>query len=175
MLNSIKLSIFAFLIPLTLNIVSETLLYKDVTINGGETKPVTLIISRGLRIFTKIDKSSKIMVDITSEKPFNTSLVYYDRTKNEGDSTDKVNTPIISSSGNTFTCVYSVKKDDVYNYGVLIIADGSLYNEVVVKVTVVTDTAFWVYIVIGLVVLIVLIVGVFVVCRKFYRCMCCRT
>ena len=96
MLNSIKLSIFAILIPLTLNIVSETLLYKDVTINGGETKPVTLIISRGLRIFTKIDKSSKIMVDITSEKPFNTSLVYYDRTKNEGDSTDKVNTPIIS-------------------------------------------------------------------------------
>ena len=108
MLNSIKLSIFAILIPLTLNIVSETILYKDVTINGGETKPVTIILSRGLRIFTKIDKSSKIMVDITSEKAINTSLVYYDRTKDEGDSTDKVNTPIISSSGNTFTFVFIV-------------------------------------------------------------------
>ena len=67
MLNLIKLSIFAFLIPLTLNIVSETILYKDVTINDGETKPVTIILSRGLRIFTKIEKSSKIMVDITTE------------------------------------------------------------------------------------------------------------
>ena len=36
------------------------------------------------------------MVDITTEKAINTSLIYYDRTKNEGDSTDKVNTPIIS-------------------------------------------------------------------------------
>ena len=175
MLNSIKLSIFAFLIPLTLNVVSETILYKDVTINDGKTETVKIILSRGLRIFTKIDKSSKIVVDITTEKAINTSLIYYDRTKDEGDSTEKVNTPVISSSGNTFTCAYSVKKDDVYNYGVLIIADGSLYNEIIVKVTVITDTAFWVYIVIGLVVFIVLIVGVFVICRKFYRCMCCRT
>ena len=45
MLNSIKLLIFAFLIPLTLNVVYETILYKDVTINGGETNNVKIILS----------------------------------------------------------------------------------------------------------------------------------
>ena len=178
MWNNLKLSIFVILIPLILNL--SDIVYKDVEANDGtENKKIT--IGRGslfgIRIYSKIETSSKVNVDIISDKPLNQSHFYYGRAKKVGGSMDKQTQTKCTNSGKTYYCLYSATKEDDYEYGVLLLTDfgiEDILGEITINVKVISDTAFWVYIVIGVFILLALIVGVFVVCKYFYRCICCK-
>ena len=178
MWNKIKLSIFVILIPLILNL--NDLLYKDIEANDGTDKK-KITVGRGsvmgIRIYSKIDTSSKINVDIISDKHLNQSNFYSGIAKNVGGSITKKDQPKCTYQGKTCYCIYSVTKEDDYEYGVLLITDFDLEDfaeEITISVKVISDTAFWIYIVIGVFILLALIVGVFVICRYFYRCVCCK-
>ena len=178
MWNKINLSIFVLLIPLVLN--KDILPYQNVELNHGTDKyklKVDLGVLNGIRIFTKIESSSKITVSIISEKPIKENTVFFDRATKVGGSTSKTNHPTFTSSGKTYYCIYSVKKEDDYQYGVLILTDIALedfFDEITISVTVVSETTFWIYVVIVGVILLLLIIGMFVVCKYFYRCVCCK-
>ena len=176
MWNKIKLPIFVILIPLVLNI---DFLYEDVEANDGTDNKKVIIsaLLSGIRIYTKIETSSKINVDIISDKPLNKSQFYCDRATKVGGSITKKDQPTCTNQGKTYYCMYSVKKEDDYEYGVLILTDftkGDFLDEIIISVRVITETAFWVYAVIIILVLLVLIIGAFMVCRYCYRCVCCK-
>ena len=174
MRTTLQLPIFLILISLVLNI---DFIFQNVELND-KTENVKVIITTGavdgLRIYTKIETSSKIEVEIISEKQINQTQMFYDRAKKVGGTIKKSDHPTCTRKGKTSYCVYSVKKEDDYEYGGLLITDLPVGKEIFVTVRVFSETAVWVIVVIVILVLIVVLVGLFVVCKYFYRCICCK-
>ena len=175
MLNIKKASILVILIPLTLTL-SGIDGYQDEQLdNGTKDKIVSIGPSLGLKIFTKYEKSSKIIVKISADdKPINTTNIYYGRAKQFRETVKSEDKPTCTTSGNSVNCLYNVKKEGDYNYGVLIIKELSLFKQIIVSVDVVSDSFFYIIIISVFIGLIILIVGFWVVCTKFYRCLCCK-
>ena len=166
------------LISLTINDLMFTPGYTSLTLNSGTKDKIvefTFGIISSLIIYTKFEKSSKIIIELTPKDSINASLIYYDKVKTNDSilyMPEKKYKPIIATTGNKHTCTYSVSEGDDYKYGVLII--DKLSSSITVSVNVITDTTFWVGIVIIIIVIILLLVGIFVICKKCYRCMLCK-
>ena len=147
--------------------------YDFVELNDKTSHHIVTCLLWGLRIYTKIEKSSQIKVDLSCDKPINKTNIFYGSVQKYLyiPSTDKK--PTIISSNNKYYCTYSVTKDDNTNYGVLSIGGLSPLHKIDISVTVVSKGVFWVGIVIGIIVLIIIIIGVVLVFKKCYRCLCC--
>ncbi len=174
MVTKIYILFFLLFIQITLSSDIDTLIYDDETFNNGDNRIITITSVKGLRIFTKIEKSCKIFVEITSEKAINTDLIYYDRAETESDLlSSKDDKPTVTVSGNKYSCWYSVKKTDKFNYGVLIVEDVYLGQQLSINVRVVNNKLFWAIIVVIIILALALLVGLYIFCRKCYRCMSC--
>ena len=166
------------LISLTMNDFPDLILYSHRTLNSGTKNEIVELTTgtNSLIIYSKYEKSSKIIIELSPKNSINESLIYYDKVK-KNDSLvyipDKKYRPTIASTGNKYTCTYSVSEGDGYKYGVLII--DKLSSPITVSVNVISDTTFWIAIVVIIIVLILLLVGIFVICKKCYRCMFCSS
>ena len=163
------------LISLAINDLPDIYVYSHITLNSGTKDEIVTFLTNSLIIYTKFEKSSKIVVELSPKNNINQSLIYYDKVKTDSSYTqfpEKKYRPVIASTGNKYTCTYSVSEGDDYEYGALII--DKLSSPIIVSVNVITDTTFWILIVVVIIVFILLVVGIFVVCKKCYRCICCR-
>ena len=142
-------------------------------VNDGQTKNVTSIIKE-IWIYTKIEKSSQIIVEITNydkNRVINQVDVEYSKYYKETNQTKFTPISLFVSNGNTYTCTYEISKD-TNDYGVLEIKNLGIGQLLNIKVTVIGKTAFWIFIVVGVILGLALLIGLFCICRKFLRC--CR-
>ena len=170
------IAILFSLVSLALNALPDLILYSHRTINKADDEIVELTFgTNGLIIYTKFEESSKIIIDLGPKEAINESLIYYDKVKENNNFyiPEKKFKPTIISIGNKYKCTYSVSEGDGYKYGALII--DQLSKSITVSVTVVSEQNFWIFIVIGIIVFILLIIGIFFFCKKCYRCVCCKS
>ena len=166
---------FFQLLSLTLSIIGP--LYDYYYVWDGQKQSCPTTVFTELRIYSNFTKSSKVIVNLYSEGEIDKNKITYGRysSKKSYTSSFDESPTIVSLDDNTYECTYSVSegKHD-YNYGVLKIEGLSILQSVLVSVEVISDTTYWTIIIIIGVVVILLIIGIIVVCKKFYRCMCCN-
>ena len=170
MSSTLKYLILCVLLILVNNASYEiVLLPKEV--NDGETRYFELLISE-FWIYTKIEKNSQIIVEITTEdnKQITKDQVQYTKYYKDSNTTAFAQIPVFTSlSKNNYKCTYDIDKDD-NDYGLLRIKGRAFRERLTIKVTVVGKTTFWIIIVVIIVVVILIIVGLIFVLKKFLRC-----
>ena len=159
--------IVSLLIVLTSNLDYELcVLPKE--INDGETANLRLMITT-VWIYSKIEKSSQIVVEIKSDREIKENDVSYSKYYKETNQTEFTQIKLFATNGNTFTCTYDIDKD-TNDYGVLKVKGFSFGDKITVSVKVIPKTTFWIFLIIGGVVLLFIIVGAIVVCKKCLKC-----
>ena len=138
-------------------------------VNDGQTANLMSTIA-DIRIMTKIDKNSQIIVEITSyDKILKKEDIYYSKYDKATNSTNYEQIKYFTSSGNIFTCTYDISKDK-NDYGILKIKNLAVGDTITVKVTVLTETIVWGIIVIYILQGICLLIVIFFVIKKCVRC-----
>ena len=142
-------------------------------VNDGETGYFRILIPE-VWIYTKIEKDSQIIVDITTEddKTLTKDQVQYTKYYKDSNTTAFANVPLFASLGkNKYKCTYDISKDD-NDYGLLKIKGRSLNEKLIISVTVLGKGVAWA-LVIGCIVAVILLIAVIIfLCRKFLSC--CR-
>ena len=149
------------------------IIYTDITLKDGTENEIINVHGNGIRIFTKIKKSSTIEVELSPIEAFDTNLIYYGRAKKDSGEPEKREIPTILKKNKKLFCTYTVSKSDDFIYGVLIMDEVSVLEQIVVSVNVISNSTLWIILVIVLVVVILLIILIVIICRKCYRCICC--
>ena len=137
-------------------------------INDGETANLRLMITT-VWIYSKIEKSSQIVVEIKSDREIKENDVSYSKYYKETNQTEFTQIKLFATNGDTFTCTYDIDKD-TNDYGVLKVKGFSFGDKITVSVKVIPKTTFWIFLIIGGVVLLFIIVGAIVVCKKCLKC-----
>ena len=156
--------LFAFWISLDIEIFSFE-------VNHGKTKNITSLIKK-VWIYTKIEKSSQIIVGITNydkNRVINQVDVEYSKYNKKTNETNFIPIKLFVANGNSYTCTYEISKDK-NNYGVLQIKNLGVGQKINIKVTVLSKATYWFFIVLGIILGLLLIIGLFILCRTFLRC-----
>ena len=139
MKHNFQFLIFSLFIVLVTNVdYIITLLPKE--INDGETKNLRLMVS-DIWIYTKIEKDSKIVVDIMSDRKINKFDVFYSKYYKETNQTDFQQIKLFLQNGYKSTCTYEISKD-TNDYGVLMVKGFSFGDKITVEVKVIPNSSF---------------------------------
>ena len=158
--------LFIFTFVVNIDFIPVLLPYE---VNDGQTANLMSTIA-DIRIMTKIDKNSQIIVEITSyDKILKKEDIYYSKYDKATNSTNYEQIKYFTSSGNIFTCTYDISKDK-NDYGILKIKNLGIGKTITVKATVLAKTTFYGLIVVFILLGICLLIGIIVVIRKCCRC-----
>ena len=170
MSSTLKYFILCVLLILVNNVNYEIVVLPQ-EVNDGQTKYFEIWNSE-IWIYTKINKTSQIIVEITTEEgnEITKDQVQYTKYYKDSNTTAFASVPVLTSlSKNNYKCTYDIDKDD-NDYGLLRIKGRKFRERLAFKVTVVGKTTFWIIIVVIIVVVILIIVAVIIVLKKFFRC-----
>ena len=168
MVYNINILILLFLFTFVVNI-EYIPVFLPYEVNDGQTANLMSTIT-DIRIMTKIEKSSQIIVEIaTVNRILKKEDIYYTKYDKVTNTTNYEQIKIFTSSGNTFTCTYEISKDK-NDYGILKIKNLAIGDKITVKVTVLAKTTFYGLIVVFILLGICLLIGIIVVIRKCCRC-----
>ena len=165
--------IIFFIILISIKSLFCAIIYTELTLNDGTDNEIISLHSNGIRIFTEIEKSSTIKVDLSPLEAFDTNVIFYGRTKINRGEPEKREIPSFTKYKNKLSCTYTVSKSDDFKYGVLIIDEVSVLEQIIISVNVVSNSTLWIILGIVSIVVILIIIGIVVICKKFYRCICC--
>ena len=161
----------SILFSLVTNVIYDPVLI-PFQVNNDEVKNVMVLIPT-IWVYTKIEKDSQIIVEITchtKNRVIKKEDVRYSKYYKDTNSTEFSQITMFASTGdNKYTCTYDVDKDK-NDYGVLEISNLGFNQQLTIKVTVMSKTTYWIFIVIGIIVGIALIIGLIILCRTFLRC-----
>ena len=142
-------------------------------VNDGEVKNVMVTISK-IWIKTVISRDSQIIMDITchdDNRVINKEDVQYGKYFKETNKTELAQITYFVATDNKYKITYDVSKDQ-NDYGIVVIKNLSFNQKLTISVTIVSKPMWWL-IIIGIIILsIVILIGLFILCRTFLRC--CR-
>ena len=140
-------------------------------VNDEEVKNVMVLV-KTIWIYTKISKDSQIIMDITSHdenRVINKEDIRYGKYFKETNKTELAPIVLYVKSGNKYKLTYDVSKDQ-NDYGVIEITNLVFNQKLTIEVSVVSKTTAWIFIVGGIILGLILIIGIIVLCKKFLSC-----
>ena len=140
-------------------------------VNNEEVKNVRVLVPL-IWIYTKIDKDSQIIMDITchtENRIIKKEDVRYGKYFKETNSTEFSQVSLFVANGNKYTITYDVAKDK-NDYGVVEIKNLAFNQQLTIQVKVISKTTYWLLIVLLIVVAVIILIGAIILCRCFCRC-----
>ena len=171
MFYNIKNIILFLLFCLVINIDYEYVILPQ-EVNHGETKHFKVCTLTGdFWVYTAIDRSSEIIVDIQMvDKELTKDNVRYSKYYRDSNTTAFAEVKAFIKLGDKhYKCTYDVSKD-TNDFGLLVIKDLSFGEKLSINITVISKPLYWVIIVVVIVVFLIVLLIVFCICRKFVRC-----
>ena len=165
----IKNIILVLLFCLVINTSYDPVLFYQ-EVNDGQTANLCAV-KGSLKIITKIEKNSQIVVDIKMvDKKITKDNVRYSKFYKDSNTTAFAEvTAFVEIGDKHYKCTYDVSKD-TNDYGMLWIKDLSLGEQLTVSVSVYGKITVWIIVAIVIAVALVLFVIIFCILRKFLRC-----
>ena len=171
MMNSFYIVIISILFTLVTDITIPTPILLPFEVNDGESKYITSLVPI-IWIYTKINKNSQIIMDITchdENRVINKGDIRYGKYFKDLNKTELAPISLYVKNGNKYILTYDVKKDQ-NDYGLIEISNLGIGQILTIEVNIVSSTTMWL-IIIGCIALgIVLIIVIFLLCRTFLRC-----
>ena len=140
-------------------------------VNDEEVKNVMVLV-KTIWIYTKISKDSQIIMDITNHEEnrvINKEDIRYGKYFKETNKTELAPIVLYVKNGNKYKLTYDVSKDQ-NDYGVIEITNLVFNQKLTIEVSVVSKTTAWIFIVGGIILGLILIIGIIVLCKKFLSC-----
>ena len=167
---SFYILIISILFSLVLNVSFDPVLL-PFEVNNGEIKNVTVLV-KTIWIYTKINKNSQIIMDITCHDNniiIKKEDIRYGKYFKDTNKTELAPISLYVHNGNKYKITYDVLKEQ-NDYGVLEITNLSFNQKLTIEVTIISRRSYWL-IIIGYIALgIILLIVIFLICRSCLRC-----
>ena len=166
---NIKNIILVLLFCLVIN-VKYDLVFWEVEVNDGQTGHFQAALGQ-LKVYTKINESSQIVVDIQMvDRTLTEDNVRFSKFYKDSNTTAYAEvTAFVEIGDKHYKCTYDVSKD-TNDYGILLIKDLSIGDRLTISVSVYGKLTIWIIVAIVAAVVLVLFVIIFFILRKFLRC-----
>ena len=161
--------ILVLLFCLVIN-VKYDLVFWEVEVNDGQTGHFQAALGQ-LKVYTKINESSQIVVDIQMvDRTLTEDNVRFSKFYKDSNTTAYAEvTAFVEIGDKHYKCTYDVSKD-TNDYGILWIKDLSIGDKLTVKVSVFSKLAVWFIVALAICAALILIIIVFFILRSFLRC-----
>ena len=166
---SFYISIISILFSLVTNLDYDPVFYTE--INNEEVRKIMAIYT-SIWIYTKIEKSSQIVMEITCENErriIKKEDIKYGKYFKETNTTEMSPIENFVANNNKYICTYDVSKGK-NDYGILQISNLLPFQTLTIKVNVLSKTTYWIIIVVLIIVALAVIIGLLCLCRFFLRC-----